>query len=95
MQTLARNYGVEEFLFVDDVFNFDLERAKAICWGIPERNLKVFLQIPIGIRGDRFDEELIILMKRAGTHFIAVAIETVPPKYQKLIGKNLNIHKAM
>lgn len=95
METLYRNFGIKEFIFVDDVFNFDLERAKGICRGIVNRKLKVFLQFPNGLRGDRFDEELIALMKKAGTHFMAVAIETVSPKFQRLIGKNLNIKKAM
>jgi radical SAM superfamily enzyme len=95
METLVRRFGIEEFVFVDDVFNFDIERAKAVCRGIVERNLRVSLQFPNGLRGDRFDEELMVLMKRAGTHFIAVAIETVSKEYQRLIGKNLNIEKAM
>jgi radical SAM superfamily enzyme YgiQ (UPF0313 family) len=95
MENLSRNFGIEEFIFVDDVFNFDLERAKGICREILSRNLKVHLQFPNGVRGDRFDEELIAMMKKAGTHFMAVAIETVSPKFQRLIGKNLNIKKAM
>ncbi len=95
IEWLVKEHGVQEFMMVDDIFNFDLERAKAICRGIIERGLKLHLQFPNGVRGDRFDEELVQLMKRAGTHFMAIAIETVSERFQKLIRKNLKIDKAM
>lgn len=95
MAWLVRDYRVEEFMIVDDVFNFDLERAKQICRGIIERKLNVHLQFPNGVRGDRFDEELVRLMAQAGAHFMSIAIETVSEKFQKLIRKNLKIEKAM
>jgi len=95
IEWLVRTCGVEEFMMVDDIFNFDLERAKAICRGIVARGLKIHMQFPNGVRGDRFDEELVQLMKEAGTHFMAIAIETVSEKFQKLIRKNLKIDRAM
>jgi len=94
MEWLVRDHGVREFMIVDDIFNFNLERAKTICRGIVERKLKVHLQFPNGVRGDRFDEELIALMKQAGTHYMAIAIETVSMKFQKLVRKNLKIDRA-
>jgi radical SAM superfamily enzyme YgiQ (UPF0313 family) len=54
----------------------------------------VHLQFPNGLRGDRFDEELVALMKSAGTHYMAVDVETVSDKFQKLVRKNLKIGKA-
>ena len=95
MEWLVRDFGVGEFMIVDDIFNFDLERAKQICRGIVDRKLDVHLQFPNGVRGDRFDEELVEVMARAGTHFMAIAIETVSEKFQKLIRKNLKADKAM
>lgn len=94
MEWLVREYAVGEFMIVDDIFNFDLERAKEICREILRRNLRIHLQFPNGVRGDRFDEELIQLMKQAGTHYIAVAIETVSERFQKLVRKNLKSDKA-
>jgi len=94
MENLARNQGVKEFMMVDDIFNFDLERAKQICRGVIERGLDIHLQFPNGVRGDRFDEELVAVMKQAGTHFMAIAIETTSKEYQRLIRKNLKIDKA-
>jgi anaerobic magnesium-protoporphyrin IX monomethyl ester cyclase len=95
LEYLHKNLGIEEFLFVDDVFNCDLDRAKEICRKIIDRKLKIHLQFPNGVRGDRFDEELIVLMKQAGTHFMAVAVETVSPRLQRQIGKNLDLKKAI
>ncbi len=95
MEYLVRQKGVEEFMIVDDIFNFDLERAKVICRGIVERGLHVHLQFPNGVRGDRFDEELVELMARAGAHFMAIAIETTSGKFQNLIRKHLKVDQAM
>jgi radical SAM superfamily enzyme YgiQ (UPF0313 family) len=90
----VKHHGVGELMVVDDIFNFDLERAKQICRGIIQRKLRVHLQFPNGVRGDRFDEELIALMKQAGTHYLAIAIETVSEKFQKLVRKNLKADRA-
>ena len=95
MEALVRAHGVGEFMMVDDIFNFDLDRAKEICRQIIDRRLEVHLQFPNGVRGDRFDEELVALMKEAGTHYMAIAIETVSEKYQRLIRKNLKIQPSL
>jgi len=94
MEWLVREHGAGEFMIVDDIFNFDLERAKEICRGIVRRGLRVHLQFPNGVRGDRFDEELVALMKQAGTHYMAIAIETVSGRFQKLVRKNLKLDRA-
>jgi radical SAM superfamily enzyme YgiQ (UPF0313 family) len=95
LEYLHKELGIEEFILVDDVFNFDLARAKEICRKIIDKKLKIHLQFPNGVRGDRFDEELILLMRRAGAHFMAVAVETVSPRLQRLVGKNLDLKKAI
>jgi radical SAM superfamily enzyme YgiQ (UPF0313 family) len=95
IEKLVMEFGVEELMVVDDIFNFDLERAKAICRGIVDRRLRISLQFPNGVRGDRFDEELVRLMKEAGTHYMAIAIETTSDKYQKLIRKHLKLDQAL
>jgi radical SAM superfamily enzyme YgiQ (UPF0313 family) len=95
IEELVSKYGVEELMVVDDIFNFDLDRAKDICRGIVDRGIKVHLQFPNGVRGDRFDEELVALMKKAGTHYMAIAVETTSDKYQMLIRKHLKLDKAL
>src|SRR3989442_873574 len=95
IEELVTKHGVEELMVVDDIFNFDLDRAKDICRGIVDRGIKVHLQFPNGVRGDRFDEELVTLMKKAGTHYMAIAIETTSDRYQLLIRKHLKLDKAL
>ena len=94
IEWLVKEHGVGELMIVDDIFNFDLARAKEICRGIIRRGLRIHLQFPNGVRGDRFDEELMALMKQAGTHYLAIAIETVSEKFQKLVRKNLKADRA-
>jgi radical SAM superfamily enzyme YgiQ (UPF0313 family) len=86
--------GVREFHFVDDIFNFDLPRAKAIFNGIVERGLRIGLTFPNGLRADRLDEEFAVLAARAGCRYAAVAVETASPRLQKLIQKHLNLEKV-
>lgn len=86
--------GVREIHFVDDIFNFDLPRAKAIFYGIAERHPGITIAFPNGLRADRLDEEFAIAAKKAGTWYAAVAVETASPRIQKLIQKHLNLDKV-
>jgi len=85
--------GVTDFQFVDDIFNLDLDRAKAICDLIIASDLELTLSFPNGVRGDRMDSELIEKMAAAGTRFMAYAVETASPRLQKLIRKNLDLDR--
>lgn len=89
MERLQRLYGVEEFEILDDIFNFNAERLKTICRLIVERGIKARLSFPNGLRTDRLDAEQIDWLKRAGTTYVSVAIETATPRLQKQIRKNL------
>jgi len=95
IETLYNKHKVREIIVIDDIFNVNLERAKNICKGLIEKNMKLSIQFPNGLRGDIFDDELMRLLKKAGTHYIAVAIETSSDRLQKLIRKNLKIERAL
>ena len=94
IESLVKNYGVQEIEVVDDCFNFDLTRAKAICDEIVRRNIKIAISFPNGLRVDRMDEELIVKLKQAGTRVIFYAIESASPAVQQRIKKNLDLEKA-
>ncbi|HEY3131588.1 MAG TPA: radical SAM protein [Acidobacteriota bacterium] len=96
MYMLYKQYGVREFMVEDDIFNLDIPRAKKICDLIinSEMNKKVYMQFGNGLRLECFDEELVRKLAQAGTHHIAVAIESASPRIQKLIKKNLHLNKA-
>ncbi len=87
-------YGMQELEIVDDSFNLDLGRAKAICRGIIERKLNLKITLPNGIRGDRVDEELLDLFKDAGFYRIAYAVESASPRIQKIIRKQIDLDKV-
>ncbi len=94
IELLVERYAPGEIEILDDIFNFDLDRAKHICDEIIKRGIKIQLSFPNGLRVDGMDEELIVKLKAAGTHLIYYAIESGSPAVQKRIGKNLNLEKA-
>jgi len=94
MQHLNERYGITEFHFYDDIFNFKKDRALEICRLIQERGLKVHMQFPNGLRADLMDVELLAALKAAGTYRVCYAIETASPRIQKSMKKNLKIEKV-
>jgi radical SAM superfamily enzyme YgiQ (UPF0313 family) len=94
IELLVTKYGVKELVFMDDIFNFKAERAKAIARGIIERGYKLALTFPNGFRGDILDEELVVLLKQAGMYRCMVAVESASPRIQKVMKKHLKIEKV-
>lgn len=86
--------GIDNFVFLDDVFNLPALEAKTLLRLIAKELPGVKLNFPNGLRADRLDEEIIDLFSAAGTVEMALAVETATPRLQKLIGKNLDIVKA-
>jgi anaerobic magnesium-protoporphyrin IX monomethyl ester cyclase len=93
IRTLYDKYGVREFEIVDDIFNCDLPRAKRIFDLITESGMKILLTFPNAIRGDHADEEFFVKARRAGTVQMSFAVETVTPRLQKMIRKNIQMDK--
>jgi len=91
---LQERYGVKELEILDDAFNLDLDRAKAIARGIIERKLDLKIALPNGIRGDRVDGELLDLFQAAGFYRIAFAVESGSPRIQELIHKRIDLNKV-
>ncbi len=94
IKSLVDNYDIHDFEIMDDTSNFDRARLKEILHGIISLKNGLKLSFPNGIRADIVDEELIKLMKQAGTDEITVAIESASPRIQQYIKKNLNLEKA-
>jgi anaerobic magnesium-protoporphyrin IX monomethyl ester cyclase len=94
IHTLVRNYGIRELHIIDDSFNLDLERAKAILDEIAKLRPRVAIAFPNGVRSDRIDEEFLKKAKAAGAYKINFAVETASPRIQKKIRKNLDLEKV-
>ena len=93
MRTLRDKYHINDFEIIDDISNFDRGRIKAILRGIIDKHWDVKLSFPNGVRTDILDEEIIHLMKKAGTSELSVAVETASPRLQKMVKKNLKLEK--
>ena len=94
MEMLINDYGIHDFIFLDDIPNLEKERIKAILQQMISRGWETRLYFTNGVRADMLDDEVIHLMKQAGTIEIAVAVETVSPRLQKMVKKNLNLEKV-
>jgi len=91
---LKKKYNIEEVEVIDDVFNFDRARALKIFEKSVETGMEVKYSFPNGLRGDRLDEELIMVMKKSKTVMITVAVESASERIQRLIKKHLDLEKT-
>ena len=89
---MLKDLGVDELQIVDDIFNMNPPRMKAVCRAIEPYNMHI--TFPNGLRFDILDEEGCEALTRAGTYAACVAIETVTPRLQDLIKKHLRADKA-
>jgi anaerobic magnesium-protoporphyrin IX monomethyl ester cyclase len=89
---LLQELGVDELQIVDDIFNMNPPRMKAVCRAIEP--YKMHITFPNGLRFDILDEEGCEALVRAGTYGACVAIETITPRLQELIKKRLRVEKA-
>jgi len=89
LEYLNTRFGIRDFEFYDDTFNFDKDRARKICDLIVEKQLKINMYFPNGLRSDRLEKDIIEKMAKAGTKVMCFAIETVSERLQKLLRRNL------
>ncbi len=90
---LYDTYKIRHFEVMDDIFNLDRDRLTDFCDRIVNSGMKVTFAFPNGLRGDILDEPQLAKLRQAGTIFIAFAIETGSPRLQKVIKKNIQLHK--
>lgn len=95
IELLYEKYGVDEFQIVDDIFNLHKPRLKKIMGEVSRRwPGKLKFTFPNGVRADILDDEVLDALKEAGTYAINIAVETVTPRLQTLIEKDLDIEKT-
>lgn len=80
LEHIAQTKGIKAFEVVDDNFTLSIKRAKEICTEIIDRKLNLSWYCHNGIRADRLDKELGILMKQAGCTSVAIGIESGNPE---------------
>ena len=94
IDALVDRHGITDLEIIDDIFNLDYDRAIAIMSMIERRPYRLRIAFPNGLRSDLLDRRMLEAMARAGTVFISFAIETVTPRHQKQVGKNLKLDRA-
>ena len=94
MREIHDRLGLADLEIYDDVFNFDRERCLRLLEGVARLPWKTRLHFPNGLRADRLDAELVALLRRAGTRYVAVALESATPRLQRLMGKRLDLDEA-
>lgn len=95
IELLRTRYGVDELQVVDDIFNLNKPRLRAIMSEAERRwGGSIWFSFPNGVRADIMDEEIVEALHRGGTYYVAIAIETVTDRLQVLIDKNLDVERA-
>lgn len=92
LEMLKNKYGFVHYCFYDDAFSANMDEAKELCRTIINRKLKIVWCATT--RADRVDEELLILMKKAGCYEIAYGVESASKRVLELMNKETSIEKV-
>ncbi len=82
-----RDYGINNFIFWSDLFNASSQWVSSLCEEIIRKGIKI--QWSANIRADRFNEEMALLMKRAGCELLSVGVESGSQDILNRVGKNI------
>ncbi|HOO55265.1 MAG TPA: radical SAM protein [bacterium] len=91
IETLHKEYGIEEIHIMDDNFVADRAFAIEVCEKLIEKNMNIVWACPTGVRLDCLDDELVATMKRAGCYSTAVGIESGSQQVLDLMKKKLKL----
>ena len=91
IEYLVKNHGVKEIHFEDDNFTLKRSHAYEVCKMIVDRKIKITFTCPNGIRADKVDKELLLMMKKAGCYCFAYGIESANLQILKNINKDEDI----
>jgi anaerobic magnesium-protoporphyrin IX monomethyl ester cyclase len=83
-----KEYVFRDFEFIDDNLTLDIDHAKKVCEALIRADLGIGWFANNGIRADRLDHELAVLMKKSGCKGVAIGVESADEEILK------NIHKG-
>ena len=92
IRLIKERYGSGDFYFWDDSFTLNRDRVVAIC----NRLINESLNISWGCttRVDLLDEEILLLMKKAGCDYISIGIESGSERILKIVEKNITVQQV-
>ena len=87
MQHIVERYKVRHFMIIDDVLTLVRKRTVEFCNEIIKRDLKITFEG--STRANLLDEELVVLMKKAGLCRLSFGLETVDEDMRKTMNKKV------
>lgn len=88
---IKERYGSRDFYFWDDSFTLNRNRIVDICNTLINESLNISWGCTT--RVDLLDEEILLLMKRAGCDYISIGIESGSERILKIVEKNITIQQ--
>lgn len=86
----VKTLGVEEVIIQDEAFGVNRENALGIAREIQRRKLSVRLFLPSGVKIERFDEEILTELRKAGLVHMCLAPESGSARVLKKMNKPLD-----
>ena len=97
MKRIIRDYGIKGFLFADDNFFVDLDRAHAILEGIVREDLRISIA-KLQIRADsacQMDRDFFQLLVRAGVQRVTMGVESGNERVLQLLKKGETVEQII
>lgn len=94
LRQLVGVLGVTTVRVADELFNHDLERAKAFVRGFLREAPGARLRLPMGLRPDYMDAEFAQLLAQAGVRRVNISIDSTAPHVQRMLRHNLDFAKV-
>jgi anaerobic magnesium-protoporphyrin IX monomethyl ester cyclase len=94
IEKLHKEFGINEFYFMDDSMGVSKPRLKLICEEIIKRKINIRWTTPNGIAHWSLDERILDLMKKAGCYRITFGIESGDENVRRFIGKPYSLDQA-
>jgi radical SAM superfamily enzyme YgiQ (UPF0313 family) len=87
LKCLVNDYGIREFMFYDDTFTVNRERALTICELIKKEGLDI--RFYVTLRVDTIDREIAIALKNAGCFVVYLGVESGDEEILRKTGKGV------
>ncbi|KPA16296.1 Fe-S oxidoreductase, partial [Candidatus Magnetomorum sp. HK-1] len=85
IKSLKQNFNVHHFFICDDTFGQHIKHTKELLNRIIDEKLNITWGCQT--RGEKLNEELVFLMKKAGCTQVSIGVETGSPRIRTLIKK--------
>ena len=89
LKECVEKYGIKNFLFWSDIFNFDREWTMDLCNKIIESGLKITWSS--NTRANTMDDEMAALMYKAGCRLVSIGVESGSQQMLDNIGKKITL----